>query len=263
MTFNGWLQIALFCAVIVAAREAVRRLHDARLHAASAPFCRPCSGPLERVFYRLSGVDERSEQNWVAYAVAMLLFSLVGLPQPLRADALAGGAAVQPGRPVGGRGGPRLQHGDELRHQHQLAVLRARDDDELPRPDGGAHRAQLRLGRDRHRAGGRAGPRLRPALGQGHRQLLGRSHPLHALRPAADLDRRRPVLRLAGHAAEPRRLHRGDDARRRQAGDRPGAGRLAGSHQDAGHQRRRLLQRQLRPSVRESQRASPTSSRSC
>ena len=42
-----------------------------------------------------------------------------------------------------------------------------------------------------------------------------------------------------------------------------GPGRLAGSDQDAGHQWRRLLQRQLRASLRESQRASPISSRSC
>ena len=89
---------------------------------------------------------------------------------------------------------------------------------------------------------------------QSDRQFLGRSDPLHALRPAADLDRRRAVLRLAGHAAEPRRLHRGDDARRRQAGHRPRAGGLAGSHQDARHQWRRLLQRQFRASVREPER---------
>jgi len=46
-------------------------------------------------------------------------------------------------------------------------------------------------------------------------------------------------------AAEPRRLHRGDDARRRQAGHRPRTGRLAGDHQGARHQRRRFLQRQF------------------
>ena len=50
------------------------------------------------------------------------------------------------------------------------------------------------------------------------------------------------------------RLHRGDDVRGRQAGDRPGAGRLAGGHQEARHERRRLLQRQFRPSVREPER---------
>jgi K+-transporting ATPase ATPase A chain len=38
----------------------------------------PVLRPVERGFYRLSGVDERTEQNWLTYAVAMLLFNLVG-----------------------------------------------------------------------------------------------------------------------------------------------------------------------------------------
>ncbi len=253
MTFNGWLQIALFSAVVILLVKPFGA-YMTTVFSGERSLLSPVLGPVERAFYRLSGVDERSDQNWVTYAVSMLLFSAGGLPEPLCADASAGFPAVQSRGPVGGRRGPRLQHGDELRHQHQLAVLRARDDHELPRPDGGTHGAQLRLRRHGHRAGGCADPRLCPPVGQGHRQFLGRSGALHPLRPAADLHRRRPVLRLAGHAAESRRLYRGDDARRRQAGHRPGTGCLPGSHQDAGHQRWRLLQRQLRPSVREPQR---------
>ncbi len=147
-----------------------------------------------------------------------------------------------------------LQHGDELRHQHQLAVVRAGNDHELPHPDGGAHGPQFRVGGDRHCARDRAGARLRAALGPQHRQFLGRSGALHALHPAAGFDCRRPVLRLAGHAAEPLGLHRCHDPRRRQAGHRSGPGCLAGGDQDVRHERRRLLQRQLRPSVREPQR---------
>ena len=119
----------------------------------------------------------------------------------------------------------------------------------------GADGAQLRLGRHRHRARHRADPRLRPALGAQHRQLLGRSDPLRALHPAADLDRRRAGVHRARHAAEPQRLYRGDHARRRQADHRPGTGGFAGSHQDAGHQRRRVHERQLGASVREPERA--------
>ena len=40
-------------------------------------------------------------------------------------------------------------------------------------------------------------------------------------------------------------VHRGEDGRRRHADDRAGAGRVAGSHQAAGHQWRRVLQRQF------------------
>ena len=57
---------------------------------------------------------------------------------------------------------------------------------------------------------GRADPRLRPALGAEHRQLLGRPDPRHALRPAAALRRRRAGPASAqGVIAEPRRLRRG------------------------------------------------------
>ncbi len=77
MTFNGWLQIALFCAVIVLL---VKPLGGYMTHvfAGERTFLSPVLGPLERIFYRLSGVDEKSDQNWLAYAVSMLLFSLVG-----------------------------------------------------------------------------------------------------------------------------------------------------------------------------------------
>jgi K+-transporting ATPase ATPase A chain len=49
-----------------------------RVFGGERTFLSPVLSPLERLFYRLSGVDEKSDQNWVAYAVSMLLFSLVG-----------------------------------------------------------------------------------------------------------------------------------------------------------------------------------------
>jgi K+-transporting ATPase ATPase A chain len=77
MTFNGWLQIALFCVVIALL---VKPLGGYMTHvfAGERTFLSPVLGPLERIFYRLSGVDEKSDQNWLTYAVSMLLFSLVG-----------------------------------------------------------------------------------------------------------------------------------------------------------------------------------------
>src|SRR5216683_5353866 len=77
MTFNGWLQIALFCAVIVLLVKPFGG-YMTRVFTGERTFLSPVLGPLERVFYRLSGVDERSDQNWLTYAVSMLLFSLVG-----------------------------------------------------------------------------------------------------------------------------------------------------------------------------------------
>ena len=83
------------------------------------------------------------------------------LPVALRAAAAAGRAAAQsaavPRRAVRSR----LQHLDQLHHQHQLAELRRRTDDEPSDPDARPHRPQFPLRRDRSRHGLRAGARLR------------------------------------------------------------------------------------------------------
>ena len=77
MTFNGWFQIALYCAVVIALVKPFGG-YLTRVFAGERTLLSPVLGPVERGFYRLGGVDERSEQNWVTYAVSMLLFSLVG-----------------------------------------------------------------------------------------------------------------------------------------------------------------------------------------
>ena len=192
----------------------------------------------------------------MTYAVAMLLFSVAGFAAALRAAAAAGRAAVQSAGHGRGRARSRLQHRGQLRHQHQLAGLRRRDDDELSGADGRAHGAQLRLGGDRHRARHRADPRLRPALGADGRQFLGRSDPLHALRPAADL-RSSSALVLVWQGV-PQNLGAYVDATTLEGAKQTIAqGPVASQEvdQEARHQRRRLLQRQLRASVREPERA--------
>src|SRR5712672_1467351 len=77
MTFNGWLQIALYCVVIVLLVKPFGG-YMTRVFTGERTFLSPALGPVERLFYRLSGVDEKSDQNWLTYAVAMLLFSVVG-----------------------------------------------------------------------------------------------------------------------------------------------------------------------------------------
>src|SRR4051794_12186038 len=77
MTVNGWLQIALFCAIIVLLVKPLG-LYMTRVFTGERTFLSPVLGPLERATYWLCGVDERREQSWVVYAVAMLLFSLAG-----------------------------------------------------------------------------------------------------------------------------------------------------------------------------------------
>ncbi len=77
MTFDGWIQIALYCAVITLLVKPFGG-YMTRVFTGQRTFLSPVFGPIERGFYRLGGVDERAEQNWLTYAVSMLLFSLAG-----------------------------------------------------------------------------------------------------------------------------------------------------------------------------------------
>ena len=60
---------------------------------------------------------------------------------PLRAAAAAGPSLPQSRPPAGGAVGRRAEHDGELRHEHELAVLRRRGDDVVPQPDGRARGA--------------------------------------------------------------------------------------------------------------------------
>ncbi len=78
MTANGWLQIGVFFLVILALTRPLGLYMFRVFEGEERPLPR-LFGPLERLLYRLSGVDPRKEQDWKGYAVAMLLFSLFGL----------------------------------------------------------------------------------------------------------------------------------------------------------------------------------------
>ena len=77
MTFNGWMQIALFCALVVAL---VRPLGGflTRVYMGERTMLHPFVAPVERGFYRLAGIRPETEQGWAPYALAMLAFHLVG-----------------------------------------------------------------------------------------------------------------------------------------------------------------------------------------
>ena len=222
-----------------------------RVFNGEATFLSPVLRPVERGLYWICGVDERREQHWLTYTVAMLLFHVGGFLIIYGLMRLQAVSAVQSGRAGRGRRRSLLQHRDLLHHQHQLAELRRRKHAVLSRSDGRPDAPELPVGGDRHRARGGADPRLLACLDAHGRQFLGRCDPLHALRAAADLHRLHAVPGLAGHAADARRLCRCHHAGRRQADHRAWSGGLAGRDQDARHQWRRLLQRQCRASVRE------------
>jgi K+-transporting ATPase ATPase A chain len=77
MTLNGWLQIALFCAVVIALTKPLGG-YMTRVFNGERTFLSPVLRPVERGIYALCGVDEKDEQHWVTYAIAMLAFTFAG-----------------------------------------------------------------------------------------------------------------------------------------------------------------------------------------
>src|SRR5262249_49209490 len=77
MSLNGWFQIVLFGAIIIALTRPFGG-YMTKVFAGERTFLSPVLRPLERALYWCCGVDEREEQHWLTYAVAMLLFSVVG-----------------------------------------------------------------------------------------------------------------------------------------------------------------------------------------
>ena len=78
MTANGWFQIGLFLLIIFAVAKPLG-VYMARVFSGEKTFFDPVARPVERLLYRLTGVDETKEMPWTEYAVAMLLFSAVSM----------------------------------------------------------------------------------------------------------------------------------------------------------------------------------------
>jgi K+-transporting ATPase ATPase A chain len=78
MSVPGVLQIVLFFLVVAAL---VRPLggYIARVLAGERTLLSRVIGPLERLTYRLCGIDPDAEQHWTVYTVAMLAFSLASV----------------------------------------------------------------------------------------------------------------------------------------------------------------------------------------
>jgi K+-transporting ATPase ATPase A chain len=78
MTANGWFQIGFYLLVIFLLTKPVG-IFMTRVFNREKTFLDPVLRPIERVVYRLTGVDEKHEMRWTEYAIAMLLFSGVSM----------------------------------------------------------------------------------------------------------------------------------------------------------------------------------------
>src|SRR6201999_2035659 len=77
MTVIGWIQIFLYCAIVVALVKPLG-WYMTRVFDGERTFLSPVLRPIEAGLYWISGVDERREQHWLTYTVAMLLFHITG-----------------------------------------------------------------------------------------------------------------------------------------------------------------------------------------
>jgi K+-transporting ATPase ATPase A chain len=97
MTFIGWAQIILYCMVVVALVKPLGGFMT-RVFNGERTFLSPVLRPVEIVLYRIAGVDEKREQHWLTYTIAMLLFHVGAF---LMLYALMRFQAVLPFNPAG------------------------------------------------------------------------------------------------------------------------------------------------------------------
>jgi K+-transporting ATPase ATPase A chain len=77
MTVIGWIQILLFCAILVALVKPLGG-YMTRVFEGERTFLSLVLRPFEIALYRIGGVDEKREQHWVTYTLAILLFHVGG-----------------------------------------------------------------------------------------------------------------------------------------------------------------------------------------
>jgi potassium-transporting ATPase potassium-binding subunit len=78
MTLLGWIQILIYCAIIVAATPLLGA-YMTLVFSGERTFLSPILRPVEFAIYKVAGVNERSEQHAVTYTIGMLLFHAGGL----------------------------------------------------------------------------------------------------------------------------------------------------------------------------------------
>ena len=124
MTSIGVLQIAIFFGADSRLREAAGRLHGA-VFEGQRTFLHPVLRWLEVLTYKVIGVKEEVEQRWTQYTAALLSFSIFGFLLTYLMQRAQGFLPFNPQHFNAGNvsSGPGVQHGDQLRHEHELAGL--------------------------------------------------------------------------------------------------------------------------------------------
>ena len=277
MNFNNLFQPGVFIVVLIALAIPLSRYMTAVLDGSSV-VVRRIGRPIEAVVYKLAGVDPEAEMSWKYYALAVLVFNTLGV------FAVYAFLRIQQWLPVNPQGfGPMTP--DAAFNTAISFVTNTNWQDYTPESTV-SYLTQMAALTVQNFLSAATGIAVVVALIRGFarhttaddRQLLGRSDAYHAVysRAARDCYRARlrqsgrdPELRIvpgradtAGHDVpdaedrcpgqrrQGREGQSGDGGQQgRQADHRDGSGCVAGSDQDARHQRRRLFQRAI-PRIR-------------
>ncbi|MBB4278957.1 potassium-transporting ATPase subunit KdpA [Rhizobium mongolense] len=78
MTLNGWLQILLYCGIVLVLVKPLGGYMTRVFNGERTSFS-PVLVPIERGLYAIAGTSEREEQHWTSYAFSMLLFNFLGV----------------------------------------------------------------------------------------------------------------------------------------------------------------------------------------
>jgi potassium-transporting ATPase potassium-binding subunit len=78
VTLNSVLQVLIFLAIVSLITKPFG-LYMTNVFTGKRTWLSPVVGPVERLFYRLMGVNPEEEQKWTGYVIAMLVFSLAGM----------------------------------------------------------------------------------------------------------------------------------------------------------------------------------------
>ena len=78
VTLNSVLQVLIFLVIVLLLTKPLG-LYMYKIFNGERTWLSPVFVPVERFFYRLSGVNQDEEQKWTGYMISVLIFSVVGM----------------------------------------------------------------------------------------------------------------------------------------------------------------------------------------
>src|SRR6266540_6886097 len=78
MNLYSWFQLIFYLVVLLLLAKPLGSFM-AKVYQGERTFLDRMLGPVERLIYRLSGVNPGEDMNWKTYAIAVMIFNMLGL----------------------------------------------------------------------------------------------------------------------------------------------------------------------------------------